>query len=245
MIGSAADAAIRVPGEERQAALVFSDGVPMVTRLSDGPLALGEVKVGAVGVPVTATSYRLRLAHADVDLSGFLPRQAELSLVVQWKLAAGPAGIAQLGSGVALVAGAGQEGLSEAIASCFSGVGARSAVWALDAVLTGRSEPVAACVVGVTRVGRSEVVVAAATGVEVQAHEILSTGETRGVDVAAERDDLMTVTLGVVGTARLDLSTVGEGEPRPLARAHISLHEPPLPPFMGGDHKESGDGPQR
>lgn len=198
IIGSSVAAAIRVPGEAAQAAIVFSDGVPMVTRLTEGLMRLGTVEVGAVGVPITPSASQLVLDGAVLDLSAFLPSTPPVPMLMRWAARETMVGAAQMRGCAAVMFGANGQTVAEHIVSCFSGIGRRSAIWALEAGNGGIRSRTIGCAVGIAEVDDEYLVLVAAQAgglrvvLEPAQRPLPTTLERQGVrtaEYALERDD--------------------------------------------------------
>ena len=198
LIGSSSEAMVMVPGDPMQAAIVFSDGVALVTRLGAGRLRLGNVEIGPVGVPITASTNQLLLDHALLDVSSFQRRAPAYSVLIRWITAVVPAGSAQTRSCVSAAFGPSGQALSAQAVSCFSGAGRRAAVWALEAGFSVEETKVMGCVVGIAEVEGVHTILVAA---QAAALEVLLEPTSESLVVTHERGDLHTAELPIAGLA--------------------------------------------
>jgi hypothetical protein len=194
VFGAGPDATVSVAGEPRQAAVVWSDGAALLTRLGSGPVHLGELEVGAVGVPITASNHVLLLPHAWIDLGRFVSSSPRPPISVDWTRERRAMAVSH-GPQLAAAALGEQSGRALAIASgCFAGVGRRAAAWAVEAAVE-RCPSTAVFVIGTTFVGDGLRWVVAASGFDLRVRTGRSGETIQSIEVVTEPSGLVTADL--------------------------------------------------
>lgn len=159
VLGSARSADVHVEGEPLQASIARSaEGVALVSRLGDEPIAVGSTVVLGTAVPVTFRQSTLRLPEADVDLSSLVRPTVSVAIRARWFGPNDDLRLRTLTAGNCTAATFGPREATQvaAMIDSFSGVGTRSAVWALEPAVEQRPSVAAACVIGISTTSDGE-----------------------------------------------------------------------------------------
>ena len=229
IVGSSTDSEVRIPGNDLQVAVAFSDEkVALVSRLSNVEAYLGDTPLGLVAVPVTERSSFLRLPNASIDLSELVPSGTRWTLKSRWATDSdlNEIGTASTENCSAIAYGRVQDLQAKRAVDSFSSVGQRSAVWALEAALGTKGGDAIVCIVGVAEVLGVPTILFASNA---EAIRISYEHELEGiqqVEVREERSGLLTASVPFDSRSGLSLTHQG----REIAKCRIervAALEPP------------------
>lgn len=198
-----------VLGSTERVALVMSEGVTLVNRLTPGRIRIGSLDIGSSAVPVTRDSFRLDLGDRVYDLFQLAPRIPGGYIYPSWT------SDSRIGSAsnefcAAMSAGEFDRGLASQLTAVYAGSGSRGAVWALESTRA-RDRSSASCVVGLSEVDGQPHLLVAGYAEEMEVSWLAKdSADAREVPVQQDVQGML--------TALMSLEVAGEG----LVRVHLS-----------------------